>query len=232
MVGATPHESLLKRAVTLSVFRNFGCRVWIHSPGRPYAHHQKLSLRGVPGRFLGLERPFGSNVVLLLLNDGRATQSQTVVFADPPVVLPPVLLPAPEADIGAVGGGGSGGDTVIVMTTIVRRMHICLRLQCWQRCPRRRNQRRRQLHHQIPPWQPRRTRLCSLLQQSNTRRRPLAARCGLRRIPVPCMTGPFAGRRLSWLRCRQWHQIVDCRPLQIATWHEAKCAGSLLHCRW
>ena len=107
MVGATPHEGLLKRAVTLSVFRKFGCRVWNHSPGRPYAHRQKLSHRGVPSRFLGFERPFGSNIVRVLLDDGRVTQSQTVVFADLPVVLPPVLLPAPEADMGAVGGGGS-----------------------------------------------------------------------------------------------------------------------------
>ena len=45
MVGATPHEGLLKRAVTLSVFLKFGCRVWNHSPGRPYAHRQKTVVR-------------------------------------------------------------------------------------------------------------------------------------------------------------------------------------------
>ena len=127
---------------------------------------------------------------------------------------------------------GEGASTVIVMTTRVRRLHMCLRLQRWKRRPWRRNQRRRQRHHRIPPWQPRRTLLCSPLQLSSIRHRPLDAQCGLRGIPIRCMTGPFAGRRHSWLRCRQWHQSVDCRPLQIATWHEAKCAGSLLHRRW
>ena len=52
MVGGPPHEGLLKRAVALCVFRKFGCRVWNHSPSRPYAHRHKLSHRGVPGRFL------------------------------------------------------------------------------------------------------------------------------------------------------------------------------------
>ena len=107
MVGATPHEGLLKRAVTLSVFLKSGCSVRIPSPGRPYANRQKLSHGGVRGHLPGFERPFGSNIVRVLLDHSRVTQSQTVVFADPPVVLPPVLLPAPEVDIGAVGGGGS-----------------------------------------------------------------------------------------------------------------------------
>lgn len=60
----------------------------------------------MPGRFLGLERPLGSNIVRVPLGDGRVTHSQSFVFADAPLVLPPVLLPAPEADVGAFCGGG------------------------------------------------------------------------------------------------------------------------------
>jgi hypothetical protein len=80
LVGRTPHEGFLHRTVGLSAFRRFGCRVWVHSTG----HRQKLTPRALTGRFLGFERPFGSGVVLALLDSGHVTQSQTVEFGDEP----------------------------------------------------------------------------------------------------------------------------------------------------
>jgi hypothetical protein len=57
LVGCTPFAGFLKREVPLSVFRRFGCRVWMHNPGRPHTHRHKLESRGVPGRFLGFQGP-------------------------------------------------------------------------------------------------------------------------------------------------------------------------------
>jgi hypothetical protein len=88
LVGCTPHEGFLHRTVGLSAFRRLGCRVWVHSPG----HRQKVAPRALPGRFLGFERPFGSSVVLALLDSGHATQSQNVEFDDEPRFLASGLL--------------------------------------------------------------------------------------------------------------------------------------------
>lgn len=93
-VGRTPHEAFLGREVTLGVFRRFGCRVWAHVPGKPFAQRPKFGPRGVPGRFLGFERPFGSGIYRVLLDNGGVTQTQTVEFDTAPTVPPPVLLPA------------------------------------------------------------------------------------------------------------------------------------------
>ena len=108
VIGRTPHAGLLQRAVTLGAFQRFGSRVYVHSPG----HLSKLAPRGVPGRFLGFARPFGSNIVRVLLDDGRVTQSQTVVFDHGPSVLPPVLLPrAGELRRPGAAGGGERADS-------------------------------------------------------------------------------------------------------------------------
>ena len=64
------------------------------------AHHRRhhchcrcsLSRECTYSRFLGVDRPFGSNVVRVFLYDGRGTPSQKVVAADAPTVLPPVLI--------------------------------------------------------------------------------------------------------------------------------------------
>jgi hypothetical protein len=93
LVGSTPFEGCLGRGVTLGAFRRFGCQVWVHKPGKPFLHRQKFAERAQPGRFLGFERPFGSGVYKVLLDNGGVTQSQTVVFDDAPFVPPPALLP-------------------------------------------------------------------------------------------------------------------------------------------
>jgi hypothetical protein len=97
LVVRTPHEGFLHCTVGLGAFRRFGCRVWVHSPG----HRHKLAPRALPGRFLGLERPFGSGVVLVLLDSGHVTQTQTVEFEDVPRFLAPVLLPKEPASVDA-----------------------------------------------------------------------------------------------------------------------------------
>jgi transposase InsO family protein len=105
--GRTPHEGFLGREATLGVFRRFGCRVYVHVPGKPYAHRPKYAARGRPGRFLGFEAPFGSGIYKVLLDDGTVTRSQTVMFDDVPP--PPVLGPLPQ-DAPPTGGGGGHVD--------------------------------------------------------------------------------------------------------------------------
>jgi transposase InsO family protein len=107
-VGSTPQAGFLQREDTLSVFHRFGCRVWVHNPGRPHTHRHKLEPRGVPGRFRGIEGPLVSSV---LLDDGRVTQSPTVVFDDPPRVPPPVLQPVAPASSGPAAMSGGGEDS-------------------------------------------------------------------------------------------------------------------------
>jgi hypothetical protein len=51
-VGRTPSEGFLGRAVALDVFRRFGCRVWVHTPGKPFVHRPKFAPCDRPGRFL------------------------------------------------------------------------------------------------------------------------------------------------------------------------------------
>jgi hypothetical protein len=91
------YEGLLGRQVTLGVFRRVGCRCWVHTPGKPFAHRHKFEPRARPGRFLRFDQPFGSGIYKVLLDSGEVTQSQTMVFDDAPHVphVPlPVLLPA------------------------------------------------------------------------------------------------------------------------------------------
>jgi hypothetical protein len=93
LVGCTPLAGSLKREVPLSVFRQFGCRVWVHNPGRRHTHRHKLEPRGVPCRFLGFQGPFVSGVYRVLLSGCKVTHSQTVVYDDPECVHLPVLPP-------------------------------------------------------------------------------------------------------------------------------------------
>jgi hypothetical protein len=80
--GRSPFDGFLGREVTLGVFRCFGCRVWVHQPGKPFVTRRKFAPRAQPGWFLGFERPFGAGVYRVLLDSGSITQSQTVVFDD------------------------------------------------------------------------------------------------------------------------------------------------------
>ena len=110
-VGRTPHEGFFQRAIALSAFRRFGCRVWVHSPGKPHKHRSKLAPRGQPGRFLGFVHPLGSGVYRVLLDTGKETRSQTVVFDEAPFSPAPVLLPpVPAAPVPAPPGGGDDSD--------------------------------------------------------------------------------------------------------------------------
>jgi hypothetical protein len=81
--------------------------VWVHSPG----HCQKLAPRALPGRFLGFEQPFGSGVVLALLDSGHVIQSQTVEFDDEPRFLAPVLSPKEPAFVDAPDQGEDNDDS-------------------------------------------------------------------------------------------------------------------------
>jgi hypothetical protein len=94
-IGTTPHEGSFQRAVDLNIFQRFGSRVWVHRTG----HRPKLAPRAIPGRFLGFERPFGSGIYRVLLDDGRVTQSQIVQFSN---------RLAGQGGIPACGGGGDG----------------------------------------------------------------------------------------------------------------------------
>jgi hypothetical protein len=97
-VGRSPSEGFLGRTVTLDVFWRFGCRVWVHTPGKPFVHHPKFAPRARPGRFLGFERSMGSGIFRVLLDSGQIVQSQSVVFADtpqPPLPVPPLSKPSP-----------------------------------------------------------------------------------------------------------------------------------------
>jgi hypothetical protein len=95
LVGRTPPEGFLGRGVSLGGFHRFGCRVWVHRPG----HRTKLLSRGVPGRFLGFERPFLGNIYRVLLDDGRVTQSQMVIFSDVPGIVPQPHPPQIQGDV-------------------------------------------------------------------------------------------------------------------------------------
>jgi hypothetical protein len=81
-LGRTPSEGLLGHAVELGLFRRFGCRVWVHTPGKPFVQRTKVAPRVRPSRFLGFELPMGSGICQVLLESGQVTQSQSVVFGD------------------------------------------------------------------------------------------------------------------------------------------------------
>jgi hypothetical protein len=92
VVGRTPHEGLLGRAVSLADFHRFGSRVWVHRTG----HRLKLQSRALPGRFLGFERPLSRGIYRVLLDDGSNTQSQSVQCSDVgyAATSPPPQVPA------------------------------------------------------------------------------------------------------------------------------------------
>jgi hypothetical protein len=97
-VGRTPSEGFSGRAVALDVFRRFGCRVWVNTPGKPFVPRPKFAPCARPGRFLGFERPIRSGVFRVLLDSGQITQSQSLVCADtpqPPLPAPPLPAPSP-----------------------------------------------------------------------------------------------------------------------------------------
>jgi hypothetical protein len=81
----------------MSVFHPFGHRVYVHVPGKPFAHREKYAPRGMPDRFLGFARPFGAGIYRVLLDTGREVQSQTVVFESATCPPHPVLQPLPQA---------------------------------------------------------------------------------------------------------------------------------------
>jgi hypothetical protein len=70
-VGRTPSEGFLGCDVALDVFQRFGCRVWVHTPGKPFVHRPKFAPCARPGRFLGFERPMGSGVHRVLMDVDR-----------------------------------------------------------------------------------------------------------------------------------------------------------------
>jgi hypothetical protein len=122
-VGRTPYEGLLGRQVTLGAFRRFGCRCWVHTPGKPFVHRRKFDNRSRPGRFLGFDQPFGSGIYKVLLDSGEVTQWQTVIFDDAPHVPPPVLLPEVAAkqqlrSAGDMDGDSDSEDEVQVHTSV------------------------------------------------------------------------------------------------------------------
>lgn len=111
-LGRTPHEGFLGVAVQLGAFRRFGCRVWVHNPGKPHKHRSKLAPRGLPGRLLGFERPLGSGIYRVKLDGGGVVAAQRVVFDEsvrlprPPSCPPPPAGPAAPAP----SGGGEADD--------------------------------------------------------------------------------------------------------------------------
>ena len=93
--SVVPHEALLRRRPDLSQFRIFGCRAWVHAPDKP--GRKKLDARASRGRFLGFEQPMGSGVYRVLLDNGRITNSRTVVFSEPASPTPSVPAAPPPA---------------------------------------------------------------------------------------------------------------------------------------
>jgi hypothetical protein len=69
----------------------------------------KLQQRGIPGRFLGFEGPFGGGIYRLLLGDGRVKQSQTVNVSD----VRGTSLPSPP-QVSATRGAAAGQGEVPV----------------------------------------------------------------------------------------------------------------------
>lgn len=94
----SPHEGLFGRRPDVSQFRVFGCRAWVHVTDKP--GRKKLGARALRGRFLGFEGPMTSGVFRVLLDDGRITNSRTVVFSEPTEF--PAPAPAPQAAPDAV----------------------------------------------------------------------------------------------------------------------------------
>jgi hypothetical protein len=112
-VTRTPHDGFLHHTVGLSAFWRFGCRGWVHSPGQ----RRKSAPRALPGRFLGLERLFGLGIVLVLLDSGHATQSQTFEFDDEPHFLEPVLLTKEPPSVDAADQGEGDSDEEVELRT-------------------------------------------------------------------------------------------------------------------
>lgn len=111
--GKTPHEGFFGRAISLGIFRRFGCRVWVHNPGKPHKHRSKLAPHASPGRFLGFQHPLGCGIYRVLLDSGGERVSQTVIFDEAPFVPFPTMQPpqiAPEIAPIVLGGGDDDSD--------------------------------------------------------------------------------------------------------------------------
>jgi transposase InsO family protein len=74
MVGRTPCEGLLGRQATLGAFRCFGCRCWVHTPGKPFVHRRKFGPRRDRSGFSGSISLFGPGIYKVLLDSGEITQ--------------------------------------------------------------------------------------------------------------------------------------------------------------
>jgi hypothetical protein len=46
-IGRTPYQGFWGRGLTLSAFHKFGSRVYVHVPGKPFAHRSKYNPRGI-----------------------------------------------------------------------------------------------------------------------------------------------------------------------------------------
>jgi hypothetical protein len=118
LVGRTTSDGFAWSSAALGLIGRFGVpmfRVWVHNPGSPQKYRQKLAPSGLAGRLFGFVLPFGSEVHGALLDDGRETQSQTVVFEDGPCVPQPVKLPASTALMLPVGSSVEGMSTAMTM---------------------------------------------------------------------------------------------------------------------
>jgi hypothetical protein len=93
-LGRTPDHGFWGRDLTLSAFHEFGSRVYVDVPGKPFTHRNKYAPKGTPGRFLGFARPIDSGIYRVKFDSRREVQSQTVVFDGAPCPPPPILQPA------------------------------------------------------------------------------------------------------------------------------------------
>jgi hypothetical protein len=64
--------------LTLIAFQ-FGGRVCVHVPGKPFGHRSEYIPWGFPDPFLGLSRLLGASIYSVKLDSGSEAQSQTVV---------------------------------------------------------------------------------------------------------------------------------------------------------
>jgi hypothetical protein len=88
LVGSTLFKGRWVRGVTLGVFRRFGCRVWVHQPGKPFLHRQKLAERAQPGSFLGFEHPLAPVCARCFLATVASLSIRHCTFVPPPALLP------------------------------------------------------------------------------------------------------------------------------------------------
>jgi hypothetical protein len=86
-VGRTPHEGLLGRQATLGVFQCFGCRCWVHTPGKPFVHRRKFEPRARPGGFSGLISLLGRGSTRYYWTVGRSRSRRRSSLTTHPMCL-------------------------------------------------------------------------------------------------------------------------------------------------